>query len=271
MNIPFNNLIKRLPSILLVSSICLISTVVLAKKPVHGEKKYFDMSFGDAFLDKYHTKPIFNLKDGADGTYWVWRWQDEVRTYPWSGLVRDIYPHFRLTCTKKSPNDFCALDLDSIEYLTINTEQRFKATATSNFGHLQRMLNQRFDNRTLTTTKRFVLKQAIVIFKPNTYLYGNLIALDKYIPAAPIKGLWVGTNKYKTQDKVDVREYQWDGESIIAHWEGHIFRNHIHYRCVTDNLSDIAVGGTLPPECTLPKIKYSENKPVSTPPGEFWD
>lgn len=269
MNIPFNNLIKRLASTLLVSTICLTSTVVLAKKPVHGEKKYFEMGFGDTILTE-DTRPVFDLTDGSHGTYWVWRWQADDRRYNWYGIIRHIYPYFTLVCTKRA-NEFCSLDLNQVEYLPIKTEQGFKATAAPNFGHLQRMLSRRFDNKTLTDTKRFFLQQNITVFKHNIHVYGGLIALDRYMPFAPIKGMWVGTNKYKTQDKVDFREYQWDGKSTIGYWEGHIYRNHIHYRCVSDKFSEITVGGTIPSECILPKVKYSTNKPVPTPVDEFWD
>lgn len=277
-----NNLFKTTTLISVLSGLLLISNPALAKRE-YKTTIWADPAKGDIFLDE-ETRPNFDLRDGAEGTYWVWRWQKNDKPLGVIGEILTILDnavgayHFSAVCRIATNN--CRFIFPGKLIENFNTQRDISVKTTFAYGHLQKLLNKRFNYQSKSEKMVFDINNNITVDR-NKHVYGGVIALTKLIVSADVSGMWLGTGNYKKIMGESFRQYIWDNHTVIAKWTGNLLTHHLHFRCVSKTALiepfNPEVGAPLSKDCSaIPNIPYpSIDTPQIKPPvisnSDYWD
>ena len=177
---------------------------------------YHGPGFGDS--ETYITYPT---KNGAQGTYWVWR-------------VSKPFPDATIFCGGSAIN--CSASR------SIAKGQSWTALGGSkvSFGWSEISGSVSY---TASTTETFT--QTITV-GPGTNAYINLIVDNKWLPQEDVRGAWevigtVGRTMYK---------YRWNNDITVGHFSGNVSINGRISLCATKKVLSFNEGSLLPHECT---------------------
>ncbi len=196
---------------------------------------------GSSFTDG-ETWITFFSNQGAQGTYWVWRWQK-------------VYDKFTTFCASTT----CTAIANETRTESVQTSIGFEASAKAEYKAVEPQIKGSFQ-RTTSVSKSFGFSWNATIPR-GMNAYGGVIALDKYIPAADIRGVWERTGKSRATGCSRAGcsyqyEYRWNNEKTVGTWRGHQKAQHRTYLCTTRTVVTPAVGQGLPAGCIAPQIPY---------------
>lgn len=182
----------------------------------------------------------YQWKQGSQDTYWVWRWQK-------------FYPEFTTNCSSSSgcTSNVTKLTSEAVAYM-LGTNVQGSGVYKKLTGQLQLQFQ-----KTVTTTTSVSFAQTINL-KNGESAYAGVIALDKYVPTAPIEGVW---NKQSCTPISGGRggfdcTYVWDNTEVVGTFTGHVLRQQRTFLCATKTTVTPVNGGTLPSGCVPPAIPY---------------